>query len=124
MQGSVTLSVTEAELVAGTECAQDMMYTMRLLESIGLKVKKPMILQMDNKGAIDLCNNWSTSGRTRHVQIRYYWLRELKEAGVIEPKWIPSDQNPSDMNTKSLDEKTFLKHAFVFCEDLDETELN
>ena len=83
MQGCVTLSVTEAELVSGTQCAQDMMFIMRVLESIGLQVKKPMILEMDNKGAIDLANNWSVGGRTRHIDVRYHFLRELKEDGTI-----------------------------------------
>ena len=51
MQGHVTLSVTEAELAAATtQCSQDMLFVMRVIESIGLKVKKPMILQVDNKG--------------------------------------------------------------------------
>jgi hypothetical protein len=62
MQQHVTLSVMEAELAAGVECAQDMIFTMRLIESIGLKVKLPMILEMDNKGAVDLANNWSVGG--------------------------------------------------------------
>jgi len=54
MQQCVTLSVTEAEYVSATECAQDMLYSMRILELIGLKVKKPMTLEVDNKGAVDL----------------------------------------------------------------------
>jgi hypothetical protein len=39
------------------------------MESIGLKVKKLMILKIDNKGAVDLANNWSIGGRTRHIEI-------------------------------------------------------
>ena len=50
-QKSVTLSVTEAEQAAAVGCAQDMLFVMRLLESIGLKVKKPMVLKLANKGA-------------------------------------------------------------------------
>ena len=64
MQKCVTLSVTQAEHVACVECVQDMLFIVRLLESIGLKVKKPMILRCNNKGAVDLANNWSTAGRT------------------------------------------------------------
>jgi hypothetical protein len=41
-----------------------------------------MILEIDNKGAVDLTNNWSVGGRTRHVEVQYY-LRELKEEGII-----------------------------------------
>jgi hypothetical protein len=69
-QKSVTLSVCEAEQTAGVLCAQDMMYVWNVLESMGLKVKPPMILEMDNnKGAVDLANNWSVGGGTRHVDV-------------------------------------------------------
>ena len=54
MQDCVTLSVTEAELVAATNCVQDMIYTKKVLESVGLQVELPMILHVDNKGAKDL----------------------------------------------------------------------
>jgi hypothetical protein len=64
MQNHVTSSVTEAELAAATQCAQGMLFVMRVAELIGLKVKKPMILEVDNKGAKDLTHNWSVGGRT------------------------------------------------------------
>lgn len=115
MQNCVTLSVTEAELVSATTCAQDMLFVMRVLESIGLKVKKPMILQVDNKGAKDLAHNWSIGGRTRHVDVREYFLRDLKEDGVILVEWIPSSENSSDLFTKNLSGPTFEKHATVYC---------
>jgi hypothetical protein len=54
---------------------------MRVLESIRLKVKKPMILQIDNKGAVDIANNWSIGGRTQHIEVRQYFLRDLKIGG-------------------------------------------
>lgn len=70
MQTTTTLSVTEAELVAAVSCAQDLLFEKRVLESIGLKVRVPMILNVDNKGVMDLANNWSVSGRTRHITVR------------------------------------------------------
>ncbi len=73
-QKVVTLSVTEAELYAATSCAQDMLFVWRLMAAMGLKVQLPMILQCDNKGTIDLSKNWSTGGRTRHVNVRMYML--------------------------------------------------
>jgi hypothetical protein len=115
MQGCVTLSVTEAELVSATHCAQDMLFIMRVLESIGLCVKKPMILKVDNKGAMDLANNWSVGGRTRHVDTRQYFLRELKEEGIINVEWIPTAENSSDLFTKNLPGPSFNKHMSVYC---------
>jgi hypothetical protein len=81
-QKSVALSVCEAEQTAGVLCAQDMLYVRHILESMGLKVKLPMILEMDNKGAVDLANNWSIVGRTRHVDVCQCFLWELNESKV------------------------------------------
>jgi hypothetical protein len=83
MQKIVALLVTEAELFAATSNAQDMMYVKRLLKSIILRVHLPMILEVDNKGAVDLVSNFSVGGRTRHIETIQYYLRELKEQGVI-----------------------------------------
>ncbi len=65
MQKAVTLSVCEAEHTAGVLCAQDMLYVWHILKSMELKVKFPMFLSLDIKGADDLANNCSIGGRTR-----------------------------------------------------------
>jgi hypothetical protein len=110
-QQNTTLSVTEAEMVAGTECAQDMLYIRKVLQSLGLRVKQPMILEIDNKGFVDFTQSWSTGGRMRHIDCRYYFLRELREEGIIEVKWIRSEENTADIFTKNLDTATFEKHT-------------
>ncbi len=48
---------------------------------------------MDNKGAVDLGNNWSIGGRTRHVDVQQCFLRELKESKVMDISWIKSSEN-------------------------------
>jgi len=114
MQEATTLSVTESELVSAMSCAQDMLFEMRILESIGLKVKLPMILEVDNKGVVDLANNWSVGGRTRHATVRTNFLRELKEQGLLRVVWIPTSVNSSDLFTKNLTGPLFEKHASVY----------
>ena len=88
---------------------------MRLMESIGLTVKKPMELTVDNKGAKDLANNWSVGGRTRYIDVRYYFLRELKEAGLVQTVWQHDVHNCADLFTKNLNGPMFRRHANVFC---------
>jgi hypothetical protein len=80
---TTTLSVTESELVAAVECVQDLLFEKIVLESIGLQVEVPMVLKVDNRGVVDLVNNWSVTGRTRHIAVRINFLRELKEEGLI-----------------------------------------
>jgi hypothetical protein len=84
MQETVTLSVTEAELVAATHCYQEMLYVKKVLESIKISVKLLMVLQMDNKDAKDLINNWSVGGWTRHIDVCYLFLREAKEKNMVK----------------------------------------
>jgi hypothetical protein len=79
-QKTVALSSYEAELNVAVLCIQDMIYGKNLLESIGLKVQLPMILEMDNKGAVDLINSLSVGGCTHHIDVKQFFLRELKEA--------------------------------------------
>ena len=110
MQRFVTLSVTEAECVAATSCAQDMMCRKRFLDSLGLKVKLPMTLEMDNKGGVDIFNNWSIAGNTRAVSVWFAYFRELKEAGILQIKWIPTGENCTDIFTKSVDGPRCEKH--------------
>jgi hypothetical protein len=74
MMPMVALSVTEAELFAAVMTAQDMLFIMRIVESMGLLVELPMlVLEVDNKGAKDLVNNWSVGGRLRHVEVKQFF---------------------------------------------------
>ena len=72
-----------------------------------------MILQMDNKGAVDLFNNYSVRGRTCHIQAHVWFMRDLRESSRIKYEWIPSEDNFTDIFTKNLDAATFNKHAAV-----------
>ncbi len=83
MQKVVALSVTEAETIAAVQCVQDMLHTMRIMEAMELNVERPMILHVDNSGAVDLINSWASGGRTRHMDTRLNFLRELKEEGIL-----------------------------------------
>ena len=76
-----------------------------------------MVLNIDNSGAVDLANNWSAGGRTRHIETRMFFLRDMKEAGIIKTKWLKGDKNPVDMFTKNLAKPAFQKCAKVFVGD-------
>ena len=112
-QNSVTLSVSEAELIAAVECAQTMLFVRQILNSVGLSIEKPMILEIDCKGTVDLNNNWTVGGRTHHISVKHFFLRDLKifRSCIV---WLPSAQNTSDIFMKNLDGPTFAKHAGTY----------
>ncbi len=110
----VSLSTTEAETYAGVSCVQDMLCMKNVLESLRLRVKLPMVLEMDNQGAVYLASNWSIGGWTRHNDVWLVFLIELKEAGVLVIKWIAGAVNEADIFTKNLDGLAFQRYTRVF----------
>ena len=71
---SVTLSSTEAEYVAISELAKEVIFVKQVLESIGLKVEFPITLEVDNVGEIYLSYNCTTSQRTKHIDSRMHFV--------------------------------------------------
>jgi hypothetical protein len=66
-----------------------MLFVQQIVESLGLKVKFPMKLQVDNQGVQELINNWSVGGRTQHVATKAMFLCELKEWGLLVIEYMP-----------------------------------
>ena len=114
MQKIIALSVTEAELIALVQCIQEMIFAKKVVESMGLLVKTQMIVYCDNKGAVDLINGHSVGGNTKHIDVRILHMRDLKEKEVVLVKWISTDENESDVNTKNTGSKVYNKHIQRF----------
>ena len=74
-------------------------------------MKLPMLLNVDNTGAIDLANNWSTTGKTKHIDVRFHYLRELVDQGMIKLNFVRSEENVADIFTKNLSANLFDKHS-------------
>ena len=60
----VCFSLTEVELTAEVTCAyNDMLHVIQVLQFLGLKLKLPLLLEIDNIREVDLANNWSDGGQ-------------------------------------------------------------
>ena len=94
-----------------------MMYMKKVLESMLLMVELPMIVEVDNRGAVDLVNGWTSTGGTKHMDVRIMYLRELKENKVIKVLWQPTEANEADVFTKNVDGATFEKHLNALVKD-------
>ena len=94
------MTLSKAELIAACECAQDMIWIKQIVTSLGLKVKTPMKLYVDNHGVLDLVNKWSIRGHTQHVNVQYCWLRNVKEGGELIVVWIETEDNNADFFQK------------------------
>jgi hypothetical protein len=106
-QKNVTLSTTEAEYVALSEAARKTKFIQKVLKSLNFEVDLPIKMFVDNVGTIFLANNRNASDGTKHVDIRYHFVREMIDIGFIEIVFVPTDENIADIFTKNLDSKKF-----------------
>jgi hypothetical protein len=107
---SVTLSSTEAEHYAMSEVAKELIFVKQLVETMGLKIKYPIDIRVDNVGAIYIANNYTMSQRTKHIDIRSHFVRQFIEDGIFKVVFIKSEDNDSDIFTKNTSEDLFIKH--------------
>ena len=78
-QKSVTLSSTEAEYVALSEVATEILYICSILRFLQVKQEFPIEVHVDNVGAIYLSKNASTSNRTKHIDTRYHFFASMSK---------------------------------------------
>ena len=72
--------------------------------------KSPIRILEDNQSAIALSQSKKTHGRTKHIDVRYHYVRELIRDKVVIVDYQPSENNPSDLFTKQLGSVLFEKH--------------
>ena len=106
-QPTIALSSCEAEIMAASEAAKEASYLDGFLAELGLKGDEPVSLAVDNTGARDLAYNPEHHTRTKHIERRHFFVRELVELGRVVVPFVASDRNLADFFTKPLSAKRF-----------------
>ncbi|XP_069152763.1 secreted RxLR effector protein 161-like [Solanum lycopersicum] len=83
-QSIITSSITEAEFVAVTACACQAIWFRRILEELQFKQRGPTAIYCDNTSMIKLSKNPVFHGRSKHIDVRFHFLRDLTKDEVIE----------------------------------------
>ena len=112
LQKVVALSTTEAEYIAVTEACKEMLWMKRFLQELSLK-QEEHVVYCDSQSAIHLSKNPSQHSKSKHIEIRYHWIRDTLEQKVLQLEKVHTDDNGSDMMTKAL-----LKGKFEVCRNL------
>jgi Reverse transcriptase (RNA-dependent DNA polymerase) len=110
LQRTVALSSSEAEYYAISEAAKEIKFVYQILDSLGIKVTLPIIVNVDNVGAIFMTENVTATTRTRHVDARYHYVREFVSEGFLKIIFVKSADNKSDMFTKNVNAETLDFH--------------
>ena len=115
-QKNVTLSLTKAEYVAISKLCAELLFVRMILEFLGENINYPIIVRCNNFGSIFLAHNTKTSHRTKHVDTRYYFVREYVEDNVVKIVFVKSADNQADPYTKNVGVEDFKKNAKVYQE--------
>ena len=109
-QSIVALSSTEAELIALVEAVKRAKYVKQLVEDLGMTVELPMTIFGDNQAALLIAKRGVIS-RTKHIDIRKYYIKEEVDQGLIELKYTSTTDNLADILTKPLGRQVLERHT-------------
>ena len=105
-QHSVALSTAEAEYVAAGGCGAQVLWIKHQLLDFNIE-KQRVPIYCDNTSAINLAKNPVQHSRTKHIEIRYHFLRDHVAKGDFELIFIATDKQIADIFTKPLNEEKF-----------------
>ncbi|KAK9690068.1 hypothetical protein RND81_09G102500, partial [Saponaria officinalis] len=106
LQKCVALSTTEAEYIASAEACKEMLWLKNFLLELGQKQER-YILVCDSQSAIYLAKNPTYHSRSKHIDVRYHWIRDMLEDKKLQLDKVHTDDNWSDMMTKTISTKKF-----------------
>jgi hypothetical protein len=102
LQTLVALSTTEAEFIAAVSAGQEILFLRNLFKAFGYKIDEPSTLFIDNNSAISVAKNPEHHGRMKHLDLRFYWLRDEVEKKKIQVKHVDTNNMAADILTKAL----------------------
>ncbi|GKD37174.1 retrovirus-related pol polyprotein from transposon TNT 1-94 [Tanacetum coccineum] len=105
-QKSTAISSTKAEYIALFGCCAQILWMISQLKYYGLKFNK-IPLYCDNKSGIALCCNNVQHSRSKHIDVRYHFIKEQVENGVVELYFVRTKYQLADIFTKALPRERF-----------------
>ncbi|CAM8934243.1 unnamed protein product [Rhodiola kirilowii] len=107
-QSSIALSIVEAEYIVAAACCAQLLWIKQQLSNYGVSVNCASIL-CDNTSAINIWKNRVQFSRTKHIEIRYHFLRDCVEKGTIAMEYCRIEEQIADIFTKALHREPYEK---------------
>jgi len=105
----VALSSCEAEYIAASEVVCQSLWLEVVLEELKLDYKKLVQLNIDNKSAINLSKNPTLHGRSKHIEMKFHFLRDQVSRGKLTLLYCHTEEQTTDVFTKPLKQARFDK---------------
>ena len=108
-QPIVALSSTEAEYIALCRAAQEAVWMRNLLSDVGFPQEDATLVREDNQGAMALARNPKDHPRSKHIDVKYHYTRQVIEKKIIAVEYVPTGEMVADTLTKALPKPGFEK---------------
>ncbi|KAE8211922.1 hypothetical protein CF319_g9305, partial [Tilletia indica] len=109
-QDCVALSSVESEYVALTEAGKEAVWLVRAMSDYGIPESQPVLIRGDNQGALALAQNPGYHRRTKHIELRYHYIRSLKSKGTVDLEYVDTHNQTADILTKPVPAPVLYKH--------------
>ena len=110
-QKTIALSSTESEYMAMAHAMKEVLWLRLFLSDVRLPMPRPFPILCDNVGAMDIANSDATSSRSKHIDIRYHFIRKHLASGSFSTSWISTADMTADILTKPLALPLHTKHT-------------
>ncbi|XP_075670339.1 secreted RxLR effector protein 161-like [Castanea sativa] len=107
-QNFVSLSTTEVEYIAAGSCCSQLLWMKKLLSDYEIS-QDIMVVYCDNSSTIDISKNLIQHSKTKHIEIRNHFIRDLVERKIVALEYIPTERQNADIFIKPLDRSKFEK---------------
>lgn len=101
-QVCVALSSTEAEFVALSEACKEASWIRRVLVDFNQTLTKPTTIYEDNQSCLKLIEEEHMSGRSKHIDVRYFFVKDYIDRGLVNCSYCPTENMLADLLTKPL----------------------
>jgi hypothetical protein len=95
----IATSSTEAELISAAYCAAEVAFIRKLAQELGFVQVSPTIIFEDNNGAIALGNSGHFKGRSKHIDLRFFFLSDYISRGLVKFERVDSTNQIADIGT-------------------------
>lgn len=113
LQKHVTLSSTEAEVIALCALAKEMSWIRRLCIELRLVPEQPSVIRCDNQSALKVVQSEKATARTRHLRAQDSYVREQIEMAELQIEHVKSEKQLADLLTKFVPTKKFIANRDV-----------
>jgi transposase-like protein len=101
-QDVIALSSCEAEYVALAETCKEVIWLREVVKAFDEPVDERTIIYTDSQSCIGMIDNQKFSNRTKHIDVKYHFIRKMVKERTIELIYVRTDENIADLMTKPL----------------------